>query len=562
MSHDPIILVITEDDGTVNSIEVSMTKARHSIMIRNMLEDLKDQSHLSESTTDREPTRIPLPICSYRHLHAVLQLIGFLESQPDSLSITDSLIITKITSYLKSIAKSCMTDFFAVLKLINYLDIPQLLDLGIDVAIGLDIQCIPFTSIQCDLISKRLLQHYIGKLLWGREDGLSTTATIPGIPTIPPVFAVTIYKITRTICVTPDNKIIFGTHDGHIGVYDITNNKYNLWYAHSACVRYIAGTSDNKIISDTHDGKIHVWDVEGNELIRDSSFFNWGRIGRIVTASNDRILTEHGSLARLWDTEGNRLAVYELDPERGKHSFLLGCITADKLVCTIDIDGHPVIWDFHGNQLAVCQYDPKPDGIIYKLYVTPDNRIIVINDEILVIWNMRGELLGTCTGHTALVTTVCSTIDNKIVSGSDDHTIRIWDSTGTQLAICVGHSNWVTSVCATKDNKIVSCSRDCTVRIWDTNGNIIAVCEGHKDWVTFVHATDENKIVSYGHDGTIRIWNFRLVQLLNRNTFTTKQCNEIWNCIVRYYAEVSRNADYYSPELLFVNDIETILLKQ
>ncbi len=73
---------------------------------------------------------------------------------------------------------------------------------------------------------------------------------------------------------------------------------------------------------------------------------------------------------------------------------------------------------------------------------------------------------------------VCVTKDGKIVSGSNDHTVRVWDIQGNQLAVCRGHSDQVRSVCVTKDGKIVSGSNDHTVRVWDIQGNQLAVCRG------------------------------------------------------------------------------------
>jgi WD40 repeat protein len=174
----------------------------------------------------------------------------------------------------------------------------------------------------------------------------------------------------------------------------------------------------------------------------------------------------------------------------------------------------------------------------------------VSGDETLLIYDILGDQLTVCRGHECIVTSLCVTEDNKIVSGSYDKTVRVWDMQGNQLAVCRGHEESVFSVCATGDNKIVSVSGDKTVRVWDMQGNELAVCRGHGDEVLSVYMTGDNKIVSGSWDNTVRVWDTAKFTLLGKALLSVSESLEksaaIWDLILKYSAGTEDRQNFRS----------------
>ena len=71
-------------------------------------------------------------------------------------------------------------------------------------------------------------------------------------------------------------------------------------------------------------------------------------------------------------------------------------------------------------------------------------------------------------GHTAVVTSVVVTKDNKyVISGSWDNTIRIWNFRKYTRNVLQGNTS-VFSLAVTSDNKyIISGSYDKTIKLWN-----------------------------------------------------------------------------------------------
>ncbi|MEL6352649.1 MAG: hypothetical protein AAFR58_12865, partial [Cyanobacteria bacterium J06627_28] len=72
-------------------------------------------------------------------------------------------------------------------------------------------------------------------------------------------------------------------------------------------------------------------------------------------------------------------------------------------------------------------------------------------------------------GHSDSVLSVAfSPQGDRIVSGSDDHTLRLWDLEGNAVGSPFeGHSSWVSSVAfSPQGDRIVSGSSDSTLRLW------------------------------------------------------------------------------------------------
>ncbi len=376
-------------------------------------------------------------------------------------------------------------DLVGVIAAANYLDIPDLLRLSMDVAKQVDI--------------KKITPEQI--------------ATLP--------------KDIR-------NSIIFEQISRILGKWQI--KQLAELKGHRGAVYSVCVTPDgSKIVSGSGDATIRIWDIKsGNQLaeLKGHTFYSVRSVyitpdGRkIVAGSDDQTI-------RVWDiTSSKQLA--ELKDHIGSVSSV--CVTPDgSKIVSGDEYGRILVWNMNNlNKPSVV-----PTGhtnSVFSVCVTPDGSKIVSGGVYgsILVWNMNNlnEPPVVLTGHRGKVLSVCVTPDgSRIVSGGEDFTIRVWEMKNlNERPVVLRDTDVVYSVCVTPDgSKIVSGSGDNTIRIWDIkSGKQLAELKGHTDYVNSVCVTpDGSKIVSGSRDNTIRVWDISLFDRLRAmNEVQTKQ---VWS---------------------------------
>ncbi len=105
-----------------------------------------------------------------------------------------------------------------------------------------------------------------------------------------------------SVCVTQDGKIVSGSYDGTVRVWDMECNELALCRGHESAVESVCVTQDGKIVSNSWDTTVRVWDTQGNELAVcrghesavESVYVT--RDGKIVSGSDDKTI-------RIWDIQ-------------------------------------------------------------------------------------------------------------------------------------------------------------------------------------------------------------------------------------------------------------------
>ncbi|MGE0009552.1 MAG: hypothetical protein AB7F19_03340 [Candidatus Babeliales bacterium] len=446
---------ITTQDG--KSFTVQDTLLKLSETIKNLLED---------ASYDTVHNAIPLPTITasvWQKIQGLLPLVENFKEQPVDHQKEKDAIKQEIKAQIQAFDGADLMDFIAAT---NYLDIPLLLELAIDVAKQTDIKNI--TSEQIAGLPREIRYPItLGQMtrLLGPVPGNQLSVCNGHTDYV------------SSVCVTPENKIVSGSYDGTVRVWDMAGNQLSVCHGHTCGVNSVCVTPDNKIVSGAVDDTVRVWDMAGNQLSVCHGHTNW--VNSV-------------------------------------------CVTPDNKIVSGAVDDTVRVWDMAGNQLSVCNGHTNQ---VTSVCVTPDNKIVSGSiDRTVRVWDMAGNQLSVCNGHTNSVYSVCVTSDNKIVSGANHGGVRVWDMAGNQLSVCNGHTDYVSSVCVTPDNKIVLGSIG-TVRIWDMAGNQLSVCNLYTPYsVTSVCATSDNKIVSGSVDRTVRVWDVNWLSQIS-----AQQAREIWN---------------------------------
>ncbi len=292
-----------------------------------------------------------------------------------------------------------------------------------------------------------------------------------------------------SVCATQDGKIVTGSEDTTIRIWDMRSNQLTTCRGHEGRVTSVCVTLDGKIVSGSYDTTVHIWDISRNQFILCS-----GHQGKVMSV----------------------------------------CVTKDGKIVSASEDTTVRVWDMEGNQLALCR---GHEGRVTSVCVTIDGKIVSGSEDTTVrVWDMEGNQLALCRGHEGGVTSVCTTIDGKIVSGSWDTTVRVWDIEGNWLSLCRGNHR-VNSICVTKDGKIVSGSWDNIVRVWDMKGNQLALCSGHQGEIMSVCVMKDGRIVSGSENGTVRVWDIPLLVMMKG--MNEEQARALWG----YVSKLRYNCD-------------------
>ncbi|HYP99129.1 MAG TPA: NB-ARC domain-containing protein [Polyangiaceae bacterium] len=165
----------------------------------------------------------------------------------------------------------------------------------------------------------------------------------------------------------------------------------------------------------------------------------------------------------------------------------------------------------HGRPITSCAYSPDGERVLSGS-----------EDHTLREWDARsGQELRRFEGHSGWITSCAYSSDGaRVLSGSDDQTLREWDArSGRELTRFEGHLGTVTSCAYGPDGtRVLSGSDDKTLREWDArSGQELRRFEGHSGWVTScAYSPDGARVLSGCDDGKLREWDVRTGQELRR----------------------------------------------
>ncbi|KAJ3104441.1 SCF ubiquitin ligase complex subunit cdc4 [Phlyctochytrium planicorne] len=304
---------------------------------------------------------------------------------------------------------------------------------------------------------------------------------------------------------------------------------------------------DDKIVSGSDDTTIHVYDVNNGKLLKKLEGHEGG-VWALQYWNNTLVSGSTDRTVRVWDLETGRCThVFEghtstvrclmivtptvISPPPNKYGHVQPSSTQTTdipcpLIVTGSRDATLRVWrlpDPHFVLYGLETRDNLPlNGAPYFMHVlsghTNSVRAIAGHGRVLVsgsydttvrVWDLvTGENVHCFRGHREKVYSVgyCHEL-RRAVSGSMDATVRVWCTrTGASLFCLEGHSSLV-GLLELSPTYLVSAAADATLRIWcPTTGQCLATLTGHAAAITcFHHDPKLNRIVS-GSDGGVKVW--------------------------------------------------------
>ncbi|KAI7903189.1 WD40-repeat-containing domain protein [Cokeromyces recurvatus] len=305
-----------------------------------------------------------------------------------------------------------------------------------------------------------------------------------------------------------DDKIITGSDDHSINIYDITTGELRrVLRGHDGGVwalQYVGNT----LVTGSIDRTVRVWDIERGicrYILRGHS--STVRCLKIVMPS--KIVHPDGSMT-IEPSEpiiisGSRdmtIRVWRLPDLEHEPNIPLSTCLEDDIISR----------RFLKFRLAEHEHSVRDLAVYGNTLVSGsyDNNVIV--------WNLHtGRKVHVLKGHTMKV--YCVSIDEKrrhCISGSLDASVRIWGlDDGECKFVLQGHAILV-GLIGLADDYLVSAAADSTLRIWNPdNGErlrILAGDQGHPGPITsFQH--DKYKVIS-GSEGGVKMWNTQTGELM------------------------------------------------
>jgi hypothetical protein len=242
-------ITLTLEQG---ALEVPELLVRELITCRNLLDDLKTTSFL-------------LPEVSLEVMKVIITQLERLKAA-DLAGIKDD--------YRKLPADNLLR----VLWALDYLDHPHLLSTAFEIALEAKAEDINpetiaslHTHLRSPLIKKQVAA--LAGVTYEKRQEIATSSHDDDEDTYPGISDTRVCKVqrhtkldigtaVRSVFVTPDNKIVSGSIDNIVRVWDMQGNQLAVCYGHENVVSSVFVTPENKIVSGSWDKTVRVWDMK------------------------------------------------------------------------------------------------------------------------------------------------------------------------------------------------------------------------------------------------------------------------------------------------------------
>ena len=371
--------------------------------------------------------------------------------------------------------------------------------------------------------------------------------------------------VVTSVAFSPNGKfIVSGSRDNSLRLWDLYGNQIGEpLQGHESWVMAVAVSPDSdSILSSSNDRTIRLWDKNEEKL---TLLFSPKDGERRVVYSEDKVvfsidgkgkntrdiedITDDGQTSVkvgadrqsiLWERGKQKVTVSDSVLERSNEETITAIALAPdgKSVVSGTNRGTIQLWNIQDNQSFQkanikldCTNKEEQCKNIMAISLSQDGKFIASGslDNIVRLWNSKGEFIHEFKGHTLPIESIAFSHDGKsIASGSQDNTVRLWNTKELEnRQLLRGHKGWVSAIAFSPDDKFIATgSWDKTVRLWDRDGNPMASpFKGHTQWISSVRFSSDGKsIISGSAYDAVRWW-----QAGNPEDWLKKACSQLRN---------------------------------
>jgi len=256
----------------------------------------------------------------------------------------------------------------------------------------------------------------------------------------------------RALAVQPDGRLVSGSYDGEVRVWDVTTEKtLGTLGGRSVPVNAVAVLSDGRLVSGSDDKTVRVWEVTPQK----------------IATQTGHLPLKNAKAVRIWNVCWDK-------PTKGDDFFDWELM----MVTLTTLEGHT--------------------GPVRAIAVLPNGCVVSGSDDTtLRVWDVEtAQTVATLQGHESSVVAVAALSDGRVASGSHDGLVAVWNVEKKTATVLSGHKSLVHAVAALPDGRVISGSDDKTLRIWDVpTERTLATVYGDASFLSVV-CVDQHLIVA------------------------------------------------------------------
>ena len=256
-----------------------------------------------------------------------------------------------------------------------------------------------------------------------------------------------------------DEKIIAGSEDNNIKIYEKNGNPLYVLKGHTSGVRSLCLLKNDRFASGSADKTVRIWALKHQKTIK------------VLKDQSNPIIS-------------------------------LTLLSGDKLASSSFRE--ILIYDEH---FSVKYKLTEHQNWVREFIPTEKERYASCSDDGLIkIYDKHFRTLYNLKEHNESVMSICCLRDGRIVSGDKAGKIILWYKNFSNNKEIKEHTDAVMHIVQLKDGRVVTCSADKTIKVWDLDFRCLFTYKNHKGCVNRLVALRDGGFGSAGADGTLNFW--------------------------------------------------------